>query len=244
MADMAAKKHKARKGRARTHGRRERERGRHRAEILDAAEAIMMEKGLHGTSIQDIASRADFAVGTLYKFFPSKDELYACLFEEKVKEIWGMIKRALESASEPLDKIERLIEVSTDVTVKYGGFFQIYMSETAGTFMVRPMTIPYLRKRHKRFEKLVAGILAEGIERGLIRRMDPRYAAMGLIGLQRGLNAMWVDERKRDVEPEELTEMVKDAFFGGMLTEEGKRLRSSTRGRTSTTNLAAQGSEQ
>jgi AcrR family transcriptional regulator len=46
-----------------------------RQRILEAALALHSEKGIFGTSWQDIAHRADVSVGTVYKHFPSLDEL-------------------------------------------------------------------------------------------------------------------------------------------------------------------------
>jgi AcrR family transcriptional regulator len=46
-----------------------------RRRILEATLALHAEKGIFGTSWQDIAKRADVSVGTVYKHFPSLDEL-------------------------------------------------------------------------------------------------------------------------------------------------------------------------
>jgi AcrR family transcriptional regulator len=46
-----------------------------RRRILEATLALHAEKGIFGTSWQDIANRADVSVGTVYKHFPSLDEL-------------------------------------------------------------------------------------------------------------------------------------------------------------------------
>jgi AcrR family transcriptional regulator len=46
-----------------------------RQRILEATLALHSEKGILGTSWQDIARRADVSVGTVYKHFPSLDEL-------------------------------------------------------------------------------------------------------------------------------------------------------------------------
>jgi len=43
--------------------------------IVEATLALHAEKGIFGTSWQDIAHRADVSVGTVYKHFPSLDEL-------------------------------------------------------------------------------------------------------------------------------------------------------------------------
>ena len=46
-----------------------------RQRILEATLALHAEKGIFGTSWQDIAKRADVSVGTVYKHFPSLDVL-------------------------------------------------------------------------------------------------------------------------------------------------------------------------
>jgi AcrR family transcriptional regulator len=46
-----------------------------RRRILEATLALHSEKGIFGTSWQDIARRADVSVGTVYKHFPSLDAL-------------------------------------------------------------------------------------------------------------------------------------------------------------------------
>ena len=56
--------------------RRERERQGHRREILAAAVKLFSRKGFEKTTMADVAAEAEFAVGTLYKFFKDKQELY------------------------------------------------------------------------------------------------------------------------------------------------------------------------
>ena len=84
-----------------------------RQRILEATLTLHSEKGIFGTSWQDIAERADVSVGTVYKHFPSLDELVpAC------GELMYAITRppSLEDAPEvfagahsPEERLERLI---------------------------------------------------------------------------------------------------------------------------------------
>ena len=53
--------------------RKERERLIRRQEILDAGLALFSEKGFHNVSMNEIAQKAEFAIGTLYKFFENKE---------------------------------------------------------------------------------------------------------------------------------------------------------------------------
>jgi TetR/AcrR family fatty acid metabolism transcriptional regulator len=56
--------------------RKEREYQTHRKEILSAAEGVFAEKGFFSSTMSEIAERAEFGTGTLYKYFKSKDDLY------------------------------------------------------------------------------------------------------------------------------------------------------------------------
>ncbi len=53
-----------------------------RAQILDAARACFVEKGLHPTSVPDICRRAGMSVGGLYRHFASKQEIVDALFAQ------------------------------------------------------------------------------------------------------------------------------------------------------------------
>ena len=48
-----------------------------RARILDAAERCFVRSGFHRTTMQDVAAEAKMSPGNLYRYFPSKGELFA-----------------------------------------------------------------------------------------------------------------------------------------------------------------------
>jgi AcrR family transcriptional regulator len=50
-----------------------------REEILDAARQVFAERGFRGTTIADIAEAAGIALGTIYLYFPSKEDVFAAL---------------------------------------------------------------------------------------------------------------------------------------------------------------------
>ncbi len=52
--------------------------------LLDAAEHLIVEKGVDATSIADIAARADCSVGAVYHHFKDKNELQRALFNRMV----------------------------------------------------------------------------------------------------------------------------------------------------------------
>ncbi len=48
-----------------------------RQRILDAALALLLERDYERIQVKDVAERANVALGTLYRYFPSKEQLFA-----------------------------------------------------------------------------------------------------------------------------------------------------------------------
>lgn len=48
--------------------------------ILEAAVALFAERGFHGTTVPDVATKAKVGAGTIYRYFPSKEALVNALF--------------------------------------------------------------------------------------------------------------------------------------------------------------------
>lgn len=74
--------------------RRDAERNRRR--ILDAAGALMAERGVV-VSLDEVAAAADVGVGTVYRRFPDRESLVRALFSEHVDAVVALATRARES---------------------------------------------------------------------------------------------------------------------------------------------------
>lgn len=79
-----------------------------RADILLATEKVFAAKGFYGSTMDEIAKRAEFGTGGLYKYFQGKKNLYCSLIEEKVEEITQRVRVELGKDLPPVDKIESI----------------------------------------------------------------------------------------------------------------------------------------
>ena len=95
--------------------RREREKLLQRQEILAVALTLFSEKGYHNVSMQEVAGKAEFAIGTLYKFFQNKEDLYRVLVLEECEKFYDAFDRALEA---PGDEVEKLRKYSSGPKAK------------------------------------------------------------------------------------------------------------------------------
>ncbi len=80
---------------------------RTRARILSAARELIRERGIEATTLQDVASLADVALGSIYTHFGSKDGLMTALVDDTV----GDASDALSLRREHLTPLERIAAV-------------------------------------------------------------------------------------------------------------------------------------
>ena len=91
--------------------RREREKLRQRQEMLAAALDLFAQKGYHNTSMHEIAEKAEFAIGTLYKFFQNKEDLYKALVLEQCDQFEDAITRAIAEPDDAVEKLRNYIRI-------------------------------------------------------------------------------------------------------------------------------------
>jgi AcrR family transcriptional regulator len=91
--------------------------GRQRvAELIQAAAAVIQERGFEAATMAEIAARADAKIGSLYRFFPSKEALADALMERYAEIIEAEYQaiHARAAASTP----EQLADALIDLLVK------------------------------------------------------------------------------------------------------------------------------
>jgi TetR/AcrR family transcriptional regulator, fatty acid metabolism regulator protein len=101
---------------------KERQREEREQLILDAAAALLVEKGYHEMSMDEIAARVGIAKGTVYLHFPSKEELLFALTKRDMGNFIETIDQHLAQASTPAAKLTAL--VSYLLRAVFGARFQ------------------------------------------------------------------------------------------------------------------------
>ena len=73
--------------------------------FLDAGFSLIDERGTTEFTIQEVVDRSKQSLRGFYQYFDSKDELLFALLEESIRESLEDLRAALESASEPLQRL-------------------------------------------------------------------------------------------------------------------------------------------
>lgn len=95
------------------------ERETRRRLILKAARQLFDEKGIENTSMDEIASAAEYTRRTLYAYFKGRDEISLSIFIEDLQARWDEQKKALNEADTGLEKIIRWAESFYLFTLRY-----------------------------------------------------------------------------------------------------------------------------
>lgn len=73
-------------------GRKEREKLFKRLEIVNSAVILFAEKGYENSTLDEIAERAEFGKGTIYKYFENKEEIYSSIIENIFSEYYNNLR--------------------------------------------------------------------------------------------------------------------------------------------------------
>ncbi len=105
--------------------------------ILDTAAAVFYEKGFHGAGVDELGTRAGMSGPTLYRYFSSKEEILAALFNEALDEL---VSATAMVHDDPTADLARLIRHHVGYAVSQRQLVNVYQRED------RSLTGPW--KRH------------------------------------------------------------------------------------------------
>lgn len=82
---------------------------RRREEILDAAARLFGRVGYPGTDMQVLADEIGVGKGTIYRYFPSKEELFLAAVDRGMQRLREQVNVDAAKSTDPLEQVERAI---------------------------------------------------------------------------------------------------------------------------------------
>jgi AcrR family transcriptional regulator len=161
--------------------RRERLNLQQRDEILETALRLFSEESYSNVSMQDIAKEAEFGMGTLYKFFNSKEDLYKALIVQMAQNWHYKVLHAVENERDPVKAIERCISVHRELFFENQPFVRLFYN--SAHIHVGPVSEPALNHYRNEYLKKLVSIFERGIKAKIFRDGDPYHMALALYGL-------------------------------------------------------------
>lgn len=197
-------------------GKREARKEERREAILAIAKRVFLEHGYAGASMSAISAELGGSKGTLWSYFPSKEELFAAMLDDATKDYRTQLADALKPGEDVRAAVREfcrgfIAKVSSCdglrlhrlIAAEVGRFPEI------GDIFYRRAPLPT--------QQMLAEFFERAMEAGTLRRADPLFAARVLAALCLGVQQrmIWGQEltaAERDREAGEMAEVFLRAF--------------------------------
>ena len=175
--------------------RRERERERQWQEILEAALILFSEKGYHSVTMHEIAEKAEFSIGMLYKFFKNKEDLYKTLILQKSGEINRMITNAIEGPEDEMEKLRNYVKAKGEIFQAHLPVVRLYFNEVVGeSFDFMAGLNSEIRKRHGELLKSLESVFNKAIREKRFKEIaDSHQLAVAIDGMTNAFFHQWLE---------------------------------------------------
>ena len=159
-------------------------------QIIKAALQVFGECGLANARLQDIAERAGVSKGTIYLYFPNKEEL----FREMIRQTAVAAIARAEAAIVPGTPRNQLVAFMRGywAFVRSPVFITIYRLVLGELHQFPDLAKFYADEVVARGLRLIGGMIRRGIDAGEFRDIDPTAAARMLVALI-VMNGIWRD---------------------------------------------------
>lgn len=147
-----------------------------RKRVLDAATDEFATYGFENTSIQQIAKRAEISVGSVYKYFENKDELFAMVVKENLSLLEELLLHHSSSDEDVMVKAESVLKELLKFSKKHPQLIKLYCAITTGN------NTEFSRLLAQRVESISAKVYTEVIEKAQLsgdarKDIDPKFFA-------------------------------------------------------------------
>ncbi len=188
-----------------------------RAAILEAALKLFSERGFRGTTTRALAEAVGVTEPVLYEHFKSKHDLYAAIVEVKSREGIAHAAALLEPLAKAKD--DRALFIALSKLILRGFTDDSAYSRLLLSAALEDRELGSLFfERQRDGREALACYIAERINDGAFRAVDPRIAVRAFIGMiaQHGLTGMLYRDDFVTGSPQEITEQMVDLFLKGI----------------------------
>ncbi|RLB88576.1 MAG: TetR/AcrR family transcriptional regulator, partial [Deltaproteobacteria bacterium] len=158
----------------------------------------------HNVSMHEIAEKAEFAIGTLYKFFKNKEELYKNLVLEQSDRFHETLTKAIKEPDDEIEKLRNYIRAKGEIFRDNVSMIRLYFAETRGaSFNIMAGLDSEIREQYGGFLQNLATVFETGIKRKRFKKItDPYHLAVALDSITNAFLFLWLEAPESHPYPE------------------------------------------
>jgi len=166
--------------------------------ILEAAERLFLRVGYHDAKMADLAEAAGVAVGTLYKYFASKEEVFASLAARGREQVFAILSESA-ALDDPGERLRAIVERVFGYAEERGALFAVYVQLGALTEShIRSMGGPDCDQSFGEFVTSLQSVFIAGMKAGQFREdVSPEVLATTFAGAMNATLFSWIRGDRR-----------------------------------------------
>jgi AcrR family transcriptional regulator len=154
--------------------------------MLDAALRLIREKGDAFTT-QELVKEAGVALQTFYRYFASKDELLLAVIADAMTDACARWSETAGELGDPVERLHFYVTAVIDVLDSEGGGGETARFVVSTRWRLHRIFPDELAEAEKPFVDLLLGEINAGVDSGLLRPADPKWAAWFIVELVRSV---------------------------------------------------------
>lgn len=141
--------------------RDERRTARRREDILRAATRLFAERGFAGTDVQVVADELGVGKGTIYRYFPSKRDLFLAAVDRGMQRLTEWVDQMAAAFEDPLEQIRAAMAAYLQFFVENADLVELIIQERAA-FRDRETPTYFLHRERNvgRWENVIRQLIA------------------------------------------------------------------------------------
>jgi TetR/AcrR family fatty acid metabolism transcriptional regulator len=170
-----------------------------RNEILKAAIEVFAHKGFNSASINEVASKAGVASGTVYLYFKSKDDLLLQAMKTMMDSNLEEIKVRVATVEKPIDKLFMFFFHHIEMFLKkpsMARFLMVELRQSEEFYKIHPTYNPY-----QEYREFIDELILLSMQDGTTKQFNPSTISFIILGFMDNLVTEWlINPGKVDME--------------------------------------------
>jgi AcrR family transcriptional regulator len=134
--------------------------------VLAAGVLVFAKKGFTEARVEDILEAAKIARRTFYKYFSSKEDVLASIYEVATTELLRAVRNAAEDEKDPLASVRHALDVYLDYHVENAALVRVLVEQAVRSDSP-------LAPHRRRFREDLIRIIDDAVHKTTKKRNDP-----------------------------------------------------------------------
>ncbi len=166
-------------------------------QIIESAFRLFAKHGSNNVSIQRVATEAGMSKGAVLHYYPTKNKLFAAVFNEFFRRMFEWIKQTTSLYENQYERLGSIIDGLLDESNSFVGIGYPLYIECMALSLSDEAYNRLFSEWVNNWVELVATVIGDGVEAGEFARVDPEETARGMSAFCQGVVSRWYLDRER-----------------------------------------------